>query len=101
MPTGRAALLLRRLSTGDTKLKSLNLNQNTTKEPILANPVCTHRDLNLSKRYKQLKCKYKKILIKFLFAIYITMRTSLIDLVFVYMILLVCILGAKRERRLT
>ncbi|XP_073945431.1 spermatogenesis-associated protein 20 isoform X2 [Choristoneura fumiferana] len=50
MPTGRAALLLRRLSTGDSKLKSLNLNQNTTKEPILANAVCTHRDLSFSKR---------------------------------------------------
>lgn len=50
MPTGRAALLLRRLSTGDNKFKSLNLNQNTTKEPLVANQVCNHRDLGLPKR---------------------------------------------------
>ncbi|XP_021190790.3 spermatogenesis-associated protein 20 isoform X2 [Helicoverpa armigera] len=50
MPTGRAALLLRRLSTGDNRFKSLNLNQNTTKEPLVANQVCNHRDLGLPKR---------------------------------------------------
>ncbi|KAJ8730019.1 hypothetical protein PYW07_017057 [Mythimna separata] len=51
MPTGRAALLLRRLSTGDNRFKSLNLNQNTTKEPLVNNPVCIHRELCLPKRF--------------------------------------------------
>ncbi|XP_063362190.1 spermatogenesis-associated protein 20 [Cydia amplana] len=50
MPNGRTVLLLRRLSTGDNRLKSINLNQNTTKEPHIVNPVCSHRDINLSKR---------------------------------------------------
>ncbi|KAF9815368.1 hypothetical protein SFRURICE_011520 [Spodoptera frugiperda] len=50
MPTGRAVLLLRRLSTGDNRFKSLNLNQNSAKEPLVGNPVCTHRDLVLPKR---------------------------------------------------
>lgn len=51
MPSGRTVLLLRRLSTGDNKLKTLNINQNTTKESLLANPVYIHRDLGFSKRY--------------------------------------------------
>ncbi|CAB3224288.1 unnamed protein product [Arctia plantaginis] len=50
MPSGRTVLLLRRLSTGDNKLKTITINQNTTKEPLLANPVYIHRDLSLSKR---------------------------------------------------
>ncbi|XP_075973683.1 spermatogenesis-associated protein 20 isoform X2 [Anticarsia gemmatalis] len=50
MPSGRTVLLLRRLSTGDNRLKTINLNQNTTKEPLVTNPVCTHRDLGLPKR---------------------------------------------------
>ncbi|KAG7302570.1 hypothetical protein JYU34_012504 [Plutella xylostella] len=48
--SGRAVLLLRRFSSGDGKLKNINLSQNSSKEP-LANPVCIHRDLNLPKRY--------------------------------------------------
>lgn len=51
MPAGRAALLLRRLSTGDNRLKGLSLNQNSTKETLIGNPSCNHRDLGLSKRY--------------------------------------------------
>ncbi|XP_049868902.1 spermatogenesis-associated protein 20 isoform X2 [Pectinophora gossypiella] len=50
MPTGRAVLLLRRLSTGDSRLKNINLNPNCTKEQVLPNPVCCHRDLGQSKR---------------------------------------------------
>ncbi|XP_026750285.2 spermatogenesis-associated protein 20 isoform X1 [Galleria mellonella] len=50
MPTGRAVLLLRRLSSGDNRFKNLNFNQNTTKEPLVVNPVCSHRDLAVPKR---------------------------------------------------
>ncbi|XP_026724907.1 spermatogenesis-associated protein 20 isoform X2 [Trichoplusia ni] len=50
MPTGRAVLLLRRLSTGDNRFKNLNLNQNTTKEPLVSTPVCSQREFGLSKR---------------------------------------------------
>ncbi|KAG6454489.1 spermatogenesis-associated protein 20 isoform X2 [Manduca sexta] len=50
MPTGRAALFLRRLSTGDNRFKSINLNQNTTKEPHISNVVCINRDFGLQKR---------------------------------------------------
>ncbi|XP_023942576.2 spermatogenesis-associated protein 20 isoform X2 [Bicyclus anynana] len=53
MPTGRAVLLLRRLSTGDSRLKNINLNQNSTKDSSSAFsfPVCIHRDLGASKRF--------------------------------------------------
>lgn len=51
MPNGRTVLLLRRLSTGDNKLKTINLNQNTTKEPQGVNfGGANHRDLCLPKR---------------------------------------------------
>ncbi|XP_004932487.1 spermatogenesis-associated protein 20 isoform X1 [Bombyx mori] len=49
MPSGRAVLLLRRLSTGDNRLKNINLNQNISTE-LFTNPVCIHRDLGLHKR---------------------------------------------------
>lgn len=52
MPTGRAVLLFRRLSTGDNRFKSFNLHQTSAKE-TLSNPVCNHRDLGLPKRYFQ------------------------------------------------
>ncbi|XP_050684416.1 spermatogenesis-associated protein 20 isoform X1 [Leptidea sinapis] len=43
MPTGRAALLLRRLSSGDSRLKNLNVNQNSPKEVYyISNPNCIH-----------------------------------------------------------
>ncbi|KOB74045.1 Uncharacterized protein OBRU01_09644, partial [Operophtera brumata] len=42
--TGQAAFLLRRLSTGDKRFKGLS-----TKETLLWNPSCSHRDLELSK----------------------------------------------------
>ncbi|CAG9786090.1 unnamed protein product [Diatraea saccharalis] len=54
MPSGRAVLLLRRLSTGDSKLKSLNLSQTSTTKEILVSPVCNHRDLGLPKRLTSL-----------------------------------------------
>ncbi|KAJ0177290.1 hypothetical protein K1T71_007299 [Dendrolimus kikuchii] len=50
MPTGRAALLLRRLSTGDNRFKGFNINQNPTKETLVSYPVCCHKDLCLPKR---------------------------------------------------
>ncbi|XP_041977933.1 spermatogenesis-associated protein 20 [Aricia agestis] len=50
MPAGRAVVLLRRFSTGDNRFKSLNLNQNTSKENILSHPLCNHRDIEISKR---------------------------------------------------
>ncbi|XP_013168972.1 PREDICTED: spermatogenesis-associated protein 20 [Papilio xuthus] len=46
MPNGRAVLLLRRLSTGDSKLKNLNLNQSTNKEPLFT----INRDFSPNKR---------------------------------------------------
>ncbi|CAG5050201.1 unnamed protein product [Parnassius apollo] len=49
MPSGRAVLLLRRLSTGDSKLKNININQNTNKE-LVTSPVCLNRDFSSSKR---------------------------------------------------
>ncbi|XP_068631618.1 spermatogenesis-associated protein 20 isoform X2 [Battus philenor] len=49
MPNGRAVLLLRRLSTGDSKLKNLNINQSANKETV-TNPVCLNKDFNTSKR---------------------------------------------------
>ncbi|CAH2239801.1 spermatogenesis-associated protein 20 isoform X2 [Pararge aegeria] len=51
MPTGRAVLLLRRLSTGDSRLKNININQNTAKDSAFSIPVCVHRDLGGSKRF--------------------------------------------------
>ncbi|KAL0841361.1 hypothetical protein ABMA28_015060 [Loxostege sticticalis] len=53
MPTGRAVLLFRRLSTGDNRFKSFNLHQTSAKE-TLSNPVCNHRDLGLPKRLTSL-----------------------------------------------
>ncbi|OWR52746.1 Spermatogenesis-associated protein 20 [Danaus plexippus plexippus] len=50
MPTGRAVFLLRRLSTGDNRLKNINFNQNTSKDTLLSHPVCIHRDLAYNKR---------------------------------------------------
>ncbi|XP_072931898.1 spermatogenesis-associated protein 20 isoform X2 [Epargyreus clarus] len=50
MPTGRAVLLFRRLSTGDNRLKSLNFSQNSGKDSLVSNPVCFHRDYCLTKR---------------------------------------------------
>ncbi|KAI5651821.1 thioredoxin-like domain-containing protein [Phthorimaea operculella] len=50
MPNGRAVLFLRRLSTGDSRLKNINLSQSNSKDQLLANPVCCHRDLGQSKR---------------------------------------------------
>ncbi|XP_046959550.1 spermatogenesis-associated protein 20 isoform X1 [Vanessa cardui] len=51
MPTGRAVLLLRRLSTGDNRLKNINLNHHTSKESLFINPVCLNRYLSFSKRF--------------------------------------------------
>ncbi|XP_045771966.1 spermatogenesis-associated protein 20 isoform X1 [Maniola jurtina] len=51
MPTGRAVLLLRRLSTGDSRLKNINLNQSTTKDSAFSLPICIHRDLGANKRF--------------------------------------------------
>ncbi|KOB67846.1 Ecdysteroid 22-kinase [Operophtera brumata] len=48
-PAGQTALLLRRLSTGDKRFKGLSLNHYSTKESLLGNPSCNHRDLGLSK----------------------------------------------------
>lgn len=52
MPSGRAVLLLRRLSTGDSKLKNFNLKQNALlKDIILTNSLSNLRDIDFSKRY--------------------------------------------------
>lgn len=49
MSNGRAVLLLRRLSSGDNKIKNINLNTNCIEQQI-GTPTSGHRDLVLPKR---------------------------------------------------
>lgn len=51
MPSGRAVLLLRRLSTSDTRFKNINVNQNSSKETHNLQVNYKTRDLSNWKRY--------------------------------------------------